>query len=104
MNYEYNPDNLQVKKVTFRDSEQNVRATTYKYPTDYKNYNLQSSPVNKMQASHIINPVIEKKTFITQEGIEKLLTAELTDFQIMRDLVVPSEILTFKSNDGTSNF
>lgn len=58
----------------------------------------------QMKNKHIISPVIEKQQWISDNGIEKLLSANLTEHKIDGGYFLPAKSLSFRSNDGVTDF
>lgn len=62
------------------------------------------SGVERLNELHIINPVIEKQVLVVKDDIEKLLSAELIEYKIENELVVPFRQYSFSSSDGVVGF
>lgn len=60
--------------------------------------------IMKMYDRHMISQIIEQKITIKKGTSEKVIAADLTEYKMEGDLVVPERTFFFRSNEGISGF
>jgi hypothetical protein len=90
--YYYNSDYL-LKSTESTNSKDEKVEMKYYYPGDY----TLPGPISLMQQSHIISPVLSKRTFIYKNGTSFLVSASIAEYDVVNGDVRPYNTYTFEN-------
>lgn len=94
----YNYENFDNKAVTLREtiaSDRKIFTTKFKYPGDYTTAGT-GSFAYQMKQQHIISPLVEQLTFVTDAGAKKLASGVFTEYKLYNNVYQPGTV--FKIN------